>query len=108
MYDEVRRGAIDDEKFSDIVLSQLQIIKSEEELRGGILDIQQIPYSTDISVLPFLFFKPDGAEFGVQLYSSDGGIIALNIEELGIAQESNRQQNITRGLDVTESHNISA
>ena len=64
MYDEVRRGAIDDEKFSDIVLSQLQIIKSEEELRGGILDIPQIPYATDISVLPFLLFKPEGAVVG--------------------------------------------
>jgi hypothetical protein len=98
MYDEVRRRVIDDNKFREIALSQLHAIKSEEELRGGILDVQHISYSTDISILPFLFFKPCEADFGVQAYSADGGKLALDIETLGIVQERNRKNNITRGF----------
>jgi hypothetical protein len=65
---------------------------------GGWLDLDQIQYPTEISVLPFIFFKPDGAQLGVQTYSSDGSKIPLNIEFLGLALERIEGYSITRDL----------
>lgn len=105
LYEETARGiVIDDQKFREIVLSQIQFLKEQEKIQGGGLDIQQIPYSTDVSILPFLFFKPDGAEWGVQAYSLEGKKMGCSIKALGVAQERKREQNITRDLSINEAN----
>lgn len=60
--------------------------------------------STDLSILPFLFFKPDGAEMEVQAYSSDCKKIPHNVKALGMAQERKREHNITRDLSINETY----
>ena len=103
LYEETANGTdIDDNRFGYLILSQLQFIKDKENTMGGWVDLNQIQYTTEISVLPFLFFKPDGAELGVQAYSSNGNRIPLNAELLGLAQERRRGYNITRGLNNNE------
>lgn len=103
LYEETAHETdIDDNRFGDLVLSQLRFIKDKENTKGGWLDLDQIKYTTEISVLPFLFFKPDGAELGVQAYSSNGNKIPLNIELLGLAQERKEGSNVTRGLTNNE------
>jgi hypothetical protein len=103
LYEETAKGTdIDDDKFRSLVLSQLRFIKDKEEVMGGWLDLDQIPYTTEISVLPFLFFKPDGAELGVQAYFSNGSKIPLNVELLGLAHEMKGGYNTTRGLNSSE------
>jgi hypothetical protein len=74
-YEKTRGGIIIDERqFWDIVEFCIELTKGKEKELGGKLEVE-IPYSTEMSALPFLFFAPEKAEYSFKAYRSDGSEI---------------------------------
>ena len=103
-YEETRTGMIIDEKlFWKIAESKLQLVREKEKELGGEIDISEIHYSTRMSVLPFLFFIPQCAEYSFKAYYSDGSEIPIEGEGLmGVVWERKDGINFIRDLDHNE------
>lgn len=103
LYEETRAGIIiDDEHFWKIAESQMQLVKEKEKELGGSVDIVQINYSTQMSVLPFLFFAPEEATYAFKVYRSDGSEILTKGDNLGVVWEKKNGIAIVRDLDHVE------
>jgi hypothetical protein len=103
LYEETRTGmAVDDRQFWKIVKSQLQFCREKEDELGGGLDISQLHYSTEMSVLPFLFFVPSGAEYCFKKYDSNGLEMPLNGRPSAMVWEKKNGLNILRDMDNNE------
>jgi hypothetical protein len=69
--EETRRGTIDELNFWKIAEYVLQSCKEQETQLGGPLDVE-VKYNTDMSMLPFFFFQPEGAQHIVKAYDLNG------------------------------------
>lgn len=99
VYEQTRLGEIiDEERFWEIVESQSKLLREKERELGGEANIE-IQYSTEMSVLPFLFFVPEHAEYFFKMYHSDGSEIDHACEPLGIVSERKSGINLMRDLD---------
>jgi hypothetical protein len=82
--------------------SQLQLVREKEKELGGVLDVSEIHYTTMMSVLPFLFFVPDGAKYFFRAYYLDGSEVPTEGRLLGAVWERKNGINLIRDLDTNE------
>jgi hypothetical protein len=103
LYENTRTTkSVNDAHFWSIVESQIQLIRDKEKELGGSLDVPEIHYSTEMSVLPFIFFVPENAKYSLKRYTSDGSEIKTEMEPLGIVWEKKSGNNFVRDLDPDE------
>jgi hypothetical protein len=97
LYEEVNRGVQIDNisEFRKIAESVIKSCKEKELGNGGSLDISEVRYSSEMSVLPFLFFLPyiedsdnkapvETVYYDFKRYTSDGKEIPVSL--VGIVQ----------------------
>jgi hypothetical protein len=100
LYEETRTGiTIYNKQFWKVVKSQLQFCMEKENELGGGLDISQLRYTTEMSVLPFLFFVPSGAEYCFKKYNSNGLKMPLNGRPSALVCEKKNGFFILRDID---------
>jgi hypothetical protein len=98
-YEQTSMGeTIDEEKFWKIAESQLKLVREKETELGGELNIE-IQYSTEMSVLPFLFFVPEHAVYSFKTYHSDGSEVNHVWEPLGTISERRNGVSLIHKLD---------
>jgi hypothetical protein len=103
LYENARTTqSINDAHFWNIAESQTQLIREKEKDLGGSLDVPEIHYSTEMSVLPFIFFVPKNAKYSFKRYRSDGSEIETKMEPLGIVWEKKSGNDLMRDLDPDE------
>ncbi len=99
IYEQTGLGeTINEELFWKIAESQLKIVREKERELGGDVNIE-IQYSTEMSVLPFLFFAPEYAEYSFKTYRSDGSEINHAWESLGTVSERRSGINLIHSLN---------
>jgi hypothetical protein len=77
-------ATIDETEFWKIVDSQIHLAREKEKEVGGALEI---PYSTKMSKLPFLFFEPPESERYFKGYRCDGSELGSDLRLFGVANE---------------------
>ncbi|MGB7957149.1 MAG: hypothetical protein WCF23_24505 [Candidatus Nitrosopolaris sp.] len=85
--------------------SCIQLIREKEKELGGNLEVE-IPYSTKMSALLFLFFAPGNAEYSFKAYRSDDSEIRTEGTLLGVIWEKKKGINFIRDFDSNESNSI--
>jgi hypothetical protein len=108
LYEEAERGIETDtiNEFRKIAESEIKLLKEKERTQGGALDISEVRYSNEMSVLPFLFFLPfnepnQKAYYNFKRYASDGKEIA--VMPVGMVSERDEYgSEITRALNEDE------
>jgi hypothetical protein len=108
LYEEAKRGIQIDtiNEFRKIAESEIKLLKEKERTQGGALDISEVRYSNEMSVLPFLFFLPfteptQKAYYELKKYTSDGKVFA--VRPVGIVSERDEHgSEITRALNKDE------
>ena len=103
-YEKTRNGStIGKTEFRNILDCQIQLAKEKEKELGGALDFAaEIDYSTVMSVLPFLFFVSDEAEYSFKAYRCDGSEVESDLRIVGVANERKNGFNFIRDLDSNE------
>ena len=104
LYEEAKRGIQIDtiNEFRKIAESEIKLLKEKERT----LDISEVRYSNEMSVLPFLFFLPfteptQKAYYELKKYTSDGKVFA--VRPVGIVSERDEHgSEITRALNEDE------
>lgn len=71
IFEASRKGLVDEISFWEIAQTVLQSCKERETKLGGPLDVE-VQYSTDISMLPFWFIKPEGSQSRLKAYDMNG------------------------------------
>lgn len=103
-YEKTRDGStIDETEFWKVVDSQIHLAREKEKEVGGALDFSsEIPYSTKMSKLPFLFFEPAESERYFKGYRCDGSELGSDLRLFGVANERKDGINFIRDLDSNE------
>jgi hypothetical protein len=90
LYEEAKRGIQIDtiNEFTKIAESEIKLLKEKERTQGGALDISEVRYSNEMSVLPFLFFLPltepsQEVYYAFKRYDQDGK--EVDVRPVGIA-----------------------
>lgn len=92
-----RRGPTDELSFWKITDSVLQSCKEQETQLGGPLNVE-VQYNTDMSMLPFFFFQPEGSQQLLKAYDMNG--TEIEFEPVCMVYEQKGADMLIR--DITE------
>lgn len=105
LYDEtMQESEADMNRFKEIAYAQLRLCKEKERQYAGALDVSEIKYSTEMSVLPFVIFIPEKAYHDFKRYSCG---TEIQIEPVTVVSELKAGREITRPPTLEETKALS-
>ena len=105
LYDEtMQENEADMNRFKEIAEARSRLCKEKERQYGGALDVSEIKYSTEMSVLPFVIFIPEKAYYEFKRYSCG---TEIKMEPVTVVSERKGGKEITRPPTLEETKALS-
>jgi hypothetical protein len=103
IFEASRKSLVDELSFWEIAKTVLQSCKEKETILGGPLEVE-VRFIIDLSMLPFVFIKPEGSQLGLNTYDMNGA--EIESEPLAAGYEQKGADRIIMDITEEEKNNL--